>query len=397
MTQPLSPTAVPLARAVRLAASAPDADQALEAVLADAVQALGAVGGAVLESDGSACIAAWGCEAADLAPLRDAVLREALAEPGRDGEPVHLYLPTAVGGAGEALLLPLHARGAAVGSLLLLLPGGPPPDPELAAGYAAVASLALDASRLAEEARTARQAQDHFLTALNHELRTPATAFALTADLLHSEPPGELPPRLERLLRDADTYLQQLIGVLRRVLDLGRLGDHANPERDDLLQPREAITEIMRRVEPAAARKQLTLRLYVPRSLPPLQTDGRRVSRILLHLLSNAIKYTTHGSVEVRVERDRETLTRARPEPVLLVRIRDSGCGIPPHEIERIFEPFAQVDEGARTDSFARGQGLGLPLARRLARTLGGDVRLESRLGVGTTATLVLPYHHPEG
>lgn len=356
------------------------------AILAEAVPALGARGAAIFQEGGGACRAAWGIDPATL-PL---ISRPAPPLVERS-DPASAW-PAATG---PIAILPLRLRGADVGEMILLFPEGTrPSEPvlEIASGFAALAALILEGDRLYEEAREARQARDHFLTALNHELRTPATAFILTADLLHGERPGVLPDRLDRLLREADGHLQQLIGVLRRVLDLGKLGDKANAESADLLQPRELLAELMRRVEPTARRKSLALSLYVPRVLPPLQTDRARLSRILLHLLGNAIKYTSTGGVEVRLERGMQPLSRPRPEPVLVVHVKDTGRGIPPHELERIFEPFAQVEEGARSDSVARGQGLGLPLARRLARSLGGEVRVESALESGTTATLILPY-----
>lgn len=390
-------------RAARIACSAPDAAEALAGLLEEAVPALGALGGAVLEGAEVVCRSVWGVDAAALQPLLEpgGAVRRGAAEAEAAQEAARRLRraedPSWLDGVEEILVLPLRVRGVPVGAMALLFaPGAAPSDrvvADLALGFAAVAALVLEGDRLYEEAREAHQARDHFLTALNHELRTPATAFVLTADLLASEPPSTLPAHVQRLLRDADAHLQQLLGVLRRVLDLGRLGDHANPERSELLRPRDLVADLMRRVEPTAKRKSLSLALYVPRNLPPLQSDGERVARILLHLLSNAIKYTAHGRVEVRLERTAHVLSRARPEPVLVVQVRDSGRGIPAGELERIFEPFAQVDEGARSDSVTRGQGLGLPLARRLARSLGGDVRLESQVGAGTTATLILPYH----
>jgi signal transduction histidine kinase len=157
------------------------------------------------------------------------------------------------------------------------------------------------------------------------------------------------------------------------------------------------VLSLMRRVEPAAKQKNLTLALHVPRNLPAIQTDVPRFSQVLLHLLSNAIKYTAHGGVEVRLERTVRRLTRERQEPILLIRVRDTGQGIPRPELDRIFEPFAQVDEGARTDSRNRGIGLGLPLAQQLARSLGGDISIESEPGKGTLASFLLPYRSPFG
>jgi signal transduction histidine kinase len=395
---PRRPTAGAWTRAARIASSATDATEALAGILAEAAPALGAAGAAIVERPHGVCRVAWGVEPSALPPL-------GVSAPDTSGETEESgeYRILERADQGEAwpagiehlVVLPLRVRGLEIGGLALLFARGDLPSEivlEIASGFAALAALVLECDHLYEEARAAEQAKDHFLTALNHELRTPATAFILTADLLRSQPSGTLPDRLDQLLTEADGHLQQMIGVLRRVLDLGKLTDHANPDSADLLHPRDVVAELMRRVEPTARRKSLTLALYVPRNLPPLQTDGGRLARILLHLLGNAIKYTAQGGVEVRIERGMQALSRSRPEPVLIVRVKDTGRGIPPHELERIFEPFTQVDEGARSESAARGQGLGLPLARRLAHSLGGDVQVESSPGGGTTAILILPY-----
>jgi two-component system, sensor histidine kinase len=104
------------------------------------------------------------------------------------------------------------------------------------------------------------------------------------------------------------------------------------------------------------------------------------VRQILLNLVGNAIKYSEQGQVELRVLRDGDSL---------LCRVRDSGLGIDASDLERIFEPFTQVDQS--NTRRAGGTGLGLPISRRLARLLGGDVVVESARGVGSVFTLRLP------
>jgi signal transduction histidine kinase len=127
-----------------------------------------------------------------------------------------------------------------------------------------------------------------------------------------------------------------------------------------------------------------------------VQTDEERFRRVLVYLLANAVKYSGPGRVQIRVERA-ESSPGGAEDPTLLFRVVDSGPGIPPAELERVFEPFAQVEEGARTDSRNRGVGLGLSLARKLARSLGGDVSVESVVGSGTVATFVLPTRRAAG
>jgi signal transduction histidine kinase len=389
-------------RAVRYATTSLDVVESLSGLLAEAVATMGARAGAVIGTT-PVPAAVWGCEPAELEPFLapDGVIQRAMIrqEEWMEGA---LPLSRAEGEAGwgedyhHLLLAPLRVRGLAAGVLALLYDATTSPSRDhcdQATIFAGFAALVLENDRLYEEGRTAHQSRDHFLTALNHEMRTPATAFVLTADLIRSSLTEPLPKGIDKLLHDAESQVALLVDVLRRVLDLGSLGVRADTERTDILQPRQAVADLMRRLEPTARRKSIALALYTPRDLPTLQTDTNRFGRIVVHLLSNAIKYTTEGRVEVRLERTQHRLGRSKAEPVLAVRVKDTGRGIPAGDLERIFEPFTQVDEGARTDSRSRGVGLGLPLARQLARTLGGDVLLESAPGKGTTATLFLPYH----
>ena len=389
-------------RAVHLATTSLDLAESIQGLLQETGLAVGAKASAVIDGTPPTARAVWGCEPEDLSPLlspggaieramtrqeewneRVLPLSRTATEPGWGSDFEHL------------LLVPLRARGLTAGTVALLYDASRAPSPAdsdqatLLGGFLA---LVLENERLYEEARAAQQARDHFLTALNHEMRTPATAFILTADLIRSAV-ANLPARVDRLLLDAESQVSLLVDVLRRVLDLGSIGEHAPEERSDIVHPRVVVADLMRRLEPTARRKNLVLALYTPKDLPPLQTDSNRFSRIVTHLLSNAIKYTSEGRVEVRLERTSHRLARPRTEPVLAIRVKDTGRGIPQAELQRIFEPFTQVDEGARTDSRSRGIGLGLPLARQLARTLGGDVTLESVQGRGTTASLILPYH----
>ena len=389
-------------RAVHLATTSLDLGESLNGLLQETGLAVGAKAAAVVDGAPPAARLVWGCEPADLQPLLrpGGAIERAMARQEEWSERVLPLSRTATepgwGSDFEHLLLvPLRARGLTAGTVALLYDASRAPsrdDCDQATVLAGFLALVLENDRLYEEARAAQQARDHFLTALNHEMRTPATAFILTADLIRSAV-ANLPPRIDRLLLDAESQVSLLVDVLRRVLDLGSIGENAADERSDIVQPRVVVADLMRRLEPTARRKNLTLALYTPRDLPPLQTDSNRFSRIVMHLLSNAIKYTAEGRVEVRLERTSHRLSRARTEPVLAIRVKDTGRGIPQQDLKRIFEPFTQVEEGARTDSRNRGIGLGLPMARQLARTLGGDVTLESVQGRGTTASLILPYH----
>jgi signal transduction histidine kinase len=299
------------------------------------------------------------------------------------------------GGPG-LLRRPLAIRGVNVGELVLVMEDEPTERAADRVGaFADAAAVAMELETLYEAARRAEQARDHFLTAIHHELRTPATALLLEAGALEVGIFGEIPESVEQAIGRIQEHVEDLARVIGSVLDLGRLEADASPLRQDLLDPREMVLDLVRRIEPVARRKGLEVAVYLPRTLPPLQTDPERVGRIVLHLLGNAVKFTESGTVVVRLERSLRQVGERR-QPVLNIRVIDTGPGIPEEEIPRLFEPFAQVEEGSRSDSRNRGIGLGLSLSRKLAQSLGGDVALESRPGRGTTATLLLPYVAPD-
>ncbi|CAN5794810.1 hypothetical protein BH23GEM6_BH23GEM6_02010 [soil metagenome] len=380
-----------------MAAGASDATAAVGELLQEAVLAAGADGGVLLEGENFLPRELHNLSSAMVESLLapGAGVRKTLDQIG-DWLDDFVVIPAPTEHSGYLLLVPFRVRELCTGAMILSFSNErPPPEPsqEAAAAFASFIAILLENARLQEESRGALQLREHFLTALNHELRTPANVLIMNAELLRSGTFGELPARLDQALHEAETNVRLMIAVLRRVLDLGQLGDQAAPERAEILHPREAVAGLLRRMEPAAKRKNLALALYVPRNLPPIQTDPDRFERIILQLVSNAVKYTSAGGVDVRIERGRRNVGPHRQEPVLIVRVIDTGRGIPPDQIERVFEPFAQVEEGARGDSGRRGVGLGLPLARQLARSLRGDVKIESSHGHGTTASLLLPYH----
>lgn len=375
-----------LLRALRAAAGSFGVEDALLAVLREALLASRAGGGCILVEGSATPRVADGLDPARLDGVETALARR------EEWVDAPLALP---GEGGTLLLAPMQLRAVPVGVLVLELPGGAP-DPgrvEVARAFADLAALTLEHDRLHEDSRAARQERDHFLTSLNHEVRTPAMSLTLNAHLLRAGVGGALPEKAERALRKVEADVATIVQLLDGLAALGEVqADEA--VHHDLVQPREVVLALLRQVEPAADRKKLRLSLHAARTLPPLQTDRRQLSRVLLHLLSNAIKYTAEGGIDVRLEHSVHTVGSQKRVPSLWIRVRDTGPGVPPEELERILHPFAQVHEGARTESPLRGAGLGLSVARKLARALGGDLLLESTPGQGTTASLVLPCRH---
>jgi signal transduction histidine kinase len=138
-------------------------------------------------------------------------------------------------------------------------------------------------------------------------------------------------------------------------------------------------------VEPLAETKQLEFRCMTPADEIPVMADTRKVRQILLNLVGNAVKFTHTGSV---------TLTGRRDGDHIVITVEDTGIGISSDNLERIFEPFWQVEQGRSRRS--EGTGLGLNVARRLARLMDGDIYVSSREGNGTRFTLLLPCIAPQ-
>jgi GAF domain-containing protein len=204
-------------RAVTLAASAADVEEALAGILNEGGGPAGAAAGAVLEVGSGSVRAAWRCEGYPVQALarRSAEVRAAVEEAEEWPESTRvLEVAGDCDGTGftHLLLAPLRRRGTTLGVLLLLYQGAAPPRPRqraAAGAIAALAALVVENDRLYEEAREALQARDHFLTALNHELRTPATSLMLASDVLRSGFTGDLPPRLERVLQEAEEHVRR--------------------------------------------------------------------------------------------------------------------------------------------------------------------------------------------
>lgn len=288
-------------------------------------------------------------------------------------------------GVRSCMLVPMVARGRALGAITFCRGDESEPfddeDLALAEQVAARAAIAMDNARLFDEATRANQTKSDFLAVVSHDLRTPLTAILGYTDLLLMGVPAPLPDasreRVERI-RASAKHLIYLINELLSFarLDAGREEVHAREV--DLC---EVVREVRSVVEPLAQEKQLGLVFDVPASAAPLTTDPDKVRQILLNLVGNAIKYTSAGSVSVELRPEAEHAG---------IHVRDTGPGIAPQHLGRIFEPFWQAEPTQR--SHGGGTGLGLSVVKRLATMLGGRIEVESALGAGSSFTLLLPY-----
>jgi len=300
----------------------------------------------------------------------------------RDGD-------VAAAGLGACMAVPLRVRDRPLGLLTLVAAESgrvfDDDDLEVAAELGARIGAAIDNGRLFRQARHANEAKTHFLAVMSHELRTPLHAIIGYADLLMLGVPAEIPaPALDhaRRVRHNARHLHTLIEEILTFSRIEAGGEELHIER---VPVGAIVADVVALIEPLTLDRNLDFSVSLIDDELTLETDAQKVRQVLLNLLSNAIKFTDRGNVSLRV----------RPEDGHIdFTVTDTGRGIDDDDVPRIFEPFWQAEQ-TRTRR-ADGTGLGLSVARRLARMLGGDITVESRPGSGATFTVRLPRTFPQ-
>ncbi len=248
-------------------------------------------------------------------------------------------------------------------------------------------SDALERARRA--AVEASEAKSRFVASMSHEIRTPLSAVLGYADLLE-----RLPERPERRAwaRQVAHNARHLLALVDDILDLSKIEAGALVLEPAAVSLFELMADLDGLFRALAEEKRLDLTLQVDGEVPDaLEVDPLRLRQVLINLVSNAIKYTDRGRVSVRAS---VTRPEGAGSPRLRVEVADTGVGIGPADQARLFQPFTQVGAGAVRRA---GAGLGLSIARRLARLLGGELSLRSEAGRGSTFTLELPVQAASG
>ena len=243
------------------------------------------------------------------------------------------------------------------------------------------------ARREAEAARrgaeAANRAKADFLAMMSHELRTPLNAIGGYAQLMELGLHGPVTPEQVAALDRIQRGQQHLLGLINAVLNYAKLEAGHVEYRSDDVPVGEALIEVTQLVAPQARTAGLTLAVGPCAPDVVARADAEKVRQVLLNLLSNAIKFTDPGGT---VTVGCGTLDDGR----VTFTVADTGRGIAADQLERVFEPFMQVDQRlTRTEG---GTGLGLAISRDLARGMGGDLTVESTLGRGSAFTLALPH-----
>jgi signal transduction histidine kinase len=239
------------------------------------------------------------------------------------------------------------------------------------------------AARIAGELKTALEARHRFYASMSHELRTPVNAIVGYSELLLDGIYGELSSAQAMILRRslrAASHLQEHVNDL---LDLARIEEGRLDLRAEEVDVEDLVEGLLDSVQPLADERALELRHECEPATPHIVSDPRRIRKILLHLLTNAIKYGGSGPITIRSGRASQGVGAAREG--IYIEVSDHGAGIAPQELERIFNEFVRE----RND--AGGTGLGLSIARGLSQALGGALMAESTLGEGSTFRLTLP------
>lgn len=281
--------------------------------------------------------------------------------------------------------VPISGRRGVFGNLYLTekLGGGlfTDADERIAVQLAAITAAAVENARLHEESarllaevQQLQRTRERFFAMVNHELRNALAATYGWAEMLTRK---KGPEPVSRPALEVLESARQAVGLINDLLDLSRLDEDRLKPVLRIVEPGSVAKRAASRVIPAAEKREVTIDVVVDDHLPTVETDASRVEQILVNLLTNAVRHTP--------ERSTVHLTVARDGHQVSFTVRDEGPGVPDVDLERIFDIYV-----TRVDEETRGVGLGLPLSRRLARLLGGELRAITS-GPGGLFILQLP------
>lgn len=230
------------------------------------------------------------------------------------------------------------------------------------------------------QAKESDQLKSAFLASMSHELRTPLNSIIGFTGIMIQQLTGPLNDEQSKQLSMVQGSANHLLALINDVLDISKIEAGELVVVFEEFEFHESIEKVVQTVQPLADRQGLLLSIDISPEVGRINSDHRRVEQVLLNLLGNAVKFTDSGGVSVR----------CRVENNLLVTdVTDTGSGIKPEDMDKLFQTFKQIDTGL--DRIHEGTGLGLSISKKLVEKLGGDIQVHSKWGIGSTFTFRLP------
>jgi signal transduction histidine kinase len=241
-----------------------------------------------------------------------------------------------------------------------------------------------EANRAQEAAEQANRSKGIFLANMSHELRTPLNAIIGYGEMLLEEAedlgqPGFIPD-----LQKIHAAAKHLLALINDILDLSKIEAGKMDLYYETFDVASMIQDVMATIAPLVKKNANALKVHCADDLGAMRADLTKVRQTLFNLLSNACKFTEHGTITVEVTRE-----TGDGGGWVTFRVRDSGIGMTPEQMEKLFQEFSQAD--ASTTRKYGGTGLGLAISRKFCRLMGGDITVESTVGQGSTFTITLP------
>lgn len=247
-------------------------------------------------------------------------------------------------------------------------------------------------NHLSQDLRIANIHKDRFLATVSHEMRTPLNAIMGYLGLLRST--DEIPTIAASYVQGAQNSAAHLLTVINDLLDFSQIQQGKLVFTTQTVKLHQVLQETHQTLAPKAAAQDLGYALDIDPQLPQwVRIDPHRFTQIFLNLLGNALKFTEHGSVSTHVQF--EMSHEDKNTGVLVLQVQDTGIGIAAESLEKIFEPFVQLDtqNNLQHDNALRGNGLGLSITQSLIKNLGGSIRIQSQVGVGSLFEVTLPLY----
>jgi signal transduction histidine kinase len=241
-----------------------------------------------------------------------------------------------------------------------------------------VVALYAELDERAEELRRSSETKSRFLSSVSHELRTPLSSILALCDLLLDRADGPLTDEQQRQVDYIRAGGESLLTLVNDLLDLARIEAGKTSVHATTFEVENLFASLRGMFRPLHRNERVALVFDDVAHLPSVHTDESKLAQVLRNFISNALKFTEEGEVRV-------SGAVADQDRAITFFVSDTGVGIPPADLDRIFEEFVQVEAAQH------GTGLGLSVSRRLARLLGGDVAVESQPGAGSTFRVTVP------